>query len=335
MKYDGKLLANARLRIAERKEANEAEHQRRVEEIHQKIPEIARIDGNLRRHMAILVNMTIRREPDLEQKIEELKNENLDLQVRRSELLVENGYDAEYLNDIFTCPICKDSGIDPRGKTCRCVLEQYNRELTKELGTLLQTGNESFEDFDPSFYSTEIDSNGAIPRDYMKNVYVFCREYADTFDSQSVNLLFRGNTGVGKTYLSACIARVVAEKGYSVCYDTASAALGYFETMKFSRSPEESEKASERVDRMLSCDLMILDDLGTEMITSMSVSALYTLINTRLVEHKITIISTNLTADEVESKYSPQIASRLEGEFQELRFIGDDIRKIKKERDLS
>ena len=333
MKYDGKLLSSARHRIAERKESNEAEHQRRVEEIHYKIPEIASIDSRLRQHMASLVSMTVRREPDLEQKIEDLKNENLDLQMKRAELLVEHGFPSDYLNDIYTCPICHDTGTD-QGHPCRCLQEQYNREMTRELGTLLHSGKESFADFDPLLYSTEAQSNGIIPRDYMKMVYDFCRKYAESFSEESPSLLFQGNTGVGKTYLSACIARVVAEKGFSVCYDTAASALGYFESMKFSRSPEESEKASSRVDRMLSCDLMILDDLGTEMVTPMSVSALYTLVNTRLVDHKVTIISTNLPSEELASKYSPQIASRLEGEFHNLLFVGDDIRKIKKERGL-
>ena len=156
-----------------------------------------------------------------------------------------------------------------------------------------------------------------------------CRKFADSFPEVSANLLFQGGTGLGKTYLSACIARVVADKGYSVCYDSAAAALEAFETQKFSRDPEESEKAAARVARMLDCDLMILDDLGTEMITSVSLSALYTLINSRLNAGKRMIVSTNCSDEELQRKYTPQICSRIRGEFLRLPFVGRDLRTKK------
>ena len=157
-----------------------------------------------------------------------------------------------------------------------------------------------------------------------------CRRYAENFSDSSTNLLFQGGTGLGKTYLSACIARVVSARGFSVCYDTASAALDNYEKAKFSRDTEEGEAAAVKIRRMESCDLMILDDLGTEMTTSMSQSALYTLINTRLVDKKPTIVSTNLSDDELTRRYTPQIASRILGEFQCLPFVGTDIRRMKR-----
>ena len=125
---------------------------------------------------------------------------------------------------------------------------------------------------------------------------------------------------------------VIAEKGYSVCYDSASSALEAFERQKFSRDPDDAEAASIRVQRMLSCDLMILDDLGTEMVTPMSLSALYTLINSRLNGNLRTIISTNCTDEELERRYTPQICSRIKGEFLELPFCGTDIRQLKRKK---
>ena len=156
------------------------------------------------------------------------------------------------------------------------------------------------------------------------------RKFADNFPNVSSNLLFQGGPGLGKTFLSACIARVVAEKGCSVCYDSAVSALEAFEKQKFSRDPDEADAASARVRRMLDCDLMILDDLGTEMVTPMSVSALYTLINTRLVNRRKMIISTNCSEEELAKKYTPQICSRIAGEFIALPFVGQDIRKLKR-----
>ena len=157
-----------------------------------------------------------------------------------------------------------------------------------------------------------------------------CKRYAENFSESSRNLLFQGGTGLGKTYLSACIARVVAARGFSVCYDTASAALDNYEKAKFSRDTEEGEAAAVRIRRMESCDLMILDDLGTEMPTPMAQSALYTLVNNRLVNGKKTIVSTNLSNDELAKRYTPQIASRILGEFQCLPFLGTDIRRLKR-----
>ena len=180
-------------------------------------------------------------------------------------------------------------------------------------------------------YSAAVDpARGCAPREMAQIALDSCRKFADHFPRVSANLFLQGSPGLGKTYLSACIARVVAAKGCSVCYDTASSALGAFERQKFSRDPEEQEAASRRAERMLNCDLMILDDLGTEMVTPMSVSALYTLINSRLVNGRKTIISTNCTDAELEKLYTPQICSRLSGEFLHLPFAGRDIRLIRK-----
>ena len=214
---------------------------------------------------------------------------------------------------------------------CRCLDKLYNRELTKELGVLMQNGSECFERFDLNLYSDRLDPrSGVIPRDAMRIVRDAGRKFADNFPNVSSNLLFQGGTGLGKTYLSACIARVVAEKGFSVCYDSASAALESYERAKFGRDTEDGEAAALRVRRMESCDLMILDDLGTEMITPMSLSALYTLINTRLVNGRKMIISTNCSEEELAKKYTPQICSRIAGEFIALPFVGQDIRKLKR-----
>jgi DNA replication protein DnaC len=163
----------------------------------------------------------------------------------------------------------------------------------------------------------------------MRRVKAACEKYAENFPNVSSNLLFQGGTGLGKTYLSACIARVVANKGYSVCYDSAAAALETFERQRFSRDADTAEAAAARAERMLSCDLMLLDDLGTEMVTSLSTSALYTLLNTRLVNGRRTVISTNLSDEELRRRYPQQICSRLEGEFLHLPFVGKDIRLMK------
>ena len=296
MPYDGKLLARARGELDNIREKNRDEMQRRYNEVCARLPEIRSIDAELRGHMARLVRLTIGKGPDMQAQIDALRDENLDLQMHRAELLTAAGFGTDYLSEIISCPLCRDTGVY-RGGVCRCLDRLYNKELTKELGTLMRRGDESFEKFDLSLYPSEADpAAGVVPR----------------------------------TYLSACIARVVSSRGFSVCYDSAASALDNYEKAKFNRDTEEGEAAALRIKRMESCDLMILDDLGTEMLTPMGQSALYTLVNSRLVNGKKTIISTNLTNDELSKRYSEQIASRILGEFQCLPFVGTDIRRMKR-----
>lgn len=322
MALDGKLLAKAREELESRHADNVAEHFLRQEKIYSRIPEVERIDTRLRTQMTELVGLTIRGGAELNDAIKKLEDESLELQAKKAELLVGHGYAMDYLDDIYFCPKCRDTGYI-NGKMCSCLKALYNAEVTRELGTLLKNSDECFEKFDLSLYGSA--------RESMEIVFDTCREYAQSFSDRSMNLLFQGGPGLGKTFLSACIARVVAENGHSVCYDTASSALEAFETKKFSRDIQTAENAAVKVERMLDCELMILDDLGTEMPTPMAVSALYTLINTRLVNGCKTVISTNLTDAELLKRYNAQICSRLEGEFTKLPFFGSDIRLLKKE----
>ena len=329
MAYDGKLLARARARLEQQREHNQTEQARRLNEVYAKIPAVAEIDASMRAQMAQLVRVTISRAPDMQAQLAALRDTNLELQMRRAELLVEAGFPMDYLDEIVSCPKCRDTGVF-EGAPCQCLDRLYKQEVTRELGVLLQSGDECFENFDLGLYSDEYDpALHGSPRQAMEIVYAGCKRFADKFPAVSANLLLQGSTGLGKTYLSACIARVVAEKSYSVCYDSASAALDAFERQKFARD-EVQEAADARVRQMLDCDLMILDDLGTEMVTPMSLSALYTLLNTRLVGGKKIIISTNCSDEELQRRYTPQICSRLQGEFLCLPFAGTDIRLLKK-----
>ena len=326
MPYDGKLLAQARAELEQRRADNRAEERRRLESVYARAPEIEQMDRRLRRQMSELVRLTLSHAPDLQARLEALKHDNLELQAERAERLTALGLPINYLDEIVTCPICRDSGNDG-GRPCRCLKELYNRALTKELSRLLRRGDESFERFDLTLYDDQpLPGSGVAPREAMALVYQSCKKFADSFPDVRANLLFQGGTGLGKTYLSACIARAVADRGYSVCYDSAASALEAFETQKFSRDPEQAEAAAARVRRMLDCDLMILDDLGTEMNSSVTVSALYTLINDRLTAGKKTVISTNCTDEELQRRYTPAILSRLKGEFLRLPFVGRDIR---------
>ena len=330
MAYDGELLARARKELERQRAENEAKRQLRIDAVYDRVPRLREYDLLLRRQMADLARLAFSRAPDMEQRLKKLSEENLETQAQRAELLTEHGIPADCLDEIVSCPLCRDSGMRG-GEVCDCLKKLYNRELTRELGPLLQHGDESFERFDLTLYSDRpLEGDSIAPRQAMGSVLRLCRQLAAEFPDVSRSLLFQGKPGLGKTFLSACIAREVSEKGCSVCYDSASAAFEAFEQQRFARDPEAAEKAAKRVRRMLDCDLMILDDLGTEMITALAVSALYTLVNTRLTRKKPTIISTNLTDEQLQQLYTPQICSRLKGEYLKLKFIGQDIRLLKK-----
>jgi DNA replication protein DnaC len=159
----------------------------------------------------------------------------------------------------------------------------------------------------------------------MERNFQNCRRYALTFSLNSGNLLFVGGTGLGKTFLSACIARAVADRGYSVMYETASHMFSKLEKAKFTPTEDSRREA----DKLMECDLLIIDDLGTEVVNQFTLSCLYHVINTRLNLQKPTIISTNLTPGELRKLYSDRISSRLTGEFQVIPFYGTDVRKQK------
>ncbi len=330
---DGKLMENARRALEQIRLRNEAELLRRRAEVYGRIPEMQQVERELRTLVPKAAVTALRRGEDVGPAIDAIAQRSLQLQERRRELLRGSGYAEDYVDEIYNCPLCKDTGYR-NGGVCACLDALYREEVRKSLSSLLKLGSESFETFDLSYYSDHPDASGDSPRQAMRMICDYCRLYAEKFGRGADNLLFQGGTGLGKTFLSACIARVVAEKGFSVAYETSIACLSAFELQKFSRDTEAGETAQELVQRYLGCDLMILDDLGTEMTGSFATTALYTLIDGRLCEGKTTVISTNLSDEELARRYSPQIVSRLKGEFKELVFRGSDIRQIKKAREL-
>ena len=329
MAYDGKLLAKANAALADIKEANRAERERRIAFIHSKYPEIAETDRALSRQMSELARLAFSKSGTQLEDLKALQDSNLRLQEERARALEAHGFARDYLDEIYSCPVCRDTGMDGN-RVCSCLKRLYNAEVTKMLGTLLKK-DESFENFDLGLYSDEFDSSlEGSPREYMSDIRDICVSYADNVRDDDRNLYFFGPTGVGKTYLSACVARSVAGSGFSVCYESCGAAFDIYETKRFSRDSEAGDTAASKWKRMLDCDLMILDDLGTEVVTSVIQSALYELINTRLINGRKTIISSNIRPADIGKKYGPQIASRINGEFVAMPFAGDDIRLRKK-----
>lgn len=327
MAYDGKILARARAQIDEKRRFNESERTRRETAAYKRIPELREIDAELAQLMANAASRAVSKGNRLSVTMSSVRSKADNLAARRAELLKQRGLPENYTDEICDCPLCHDTGYI-LGKPCDCLKAAYKAETVRELSSMLDLKDQSFERFNLGYYDDKRDKNGDSPRSIMSATYDFCKIYARDFKDSSPNLLFWGGTGLGKTFLSTCIAKIVSEKGFSVVYDTAVSVFEAFESQKFYRG-ELSEAASSKVRRYLNCDLLILDDLGTEMTTGFTQSALYTLINSRLLNGGKTIISTNLAEKEMHVRYSPAVVSRIQGEYKTLRFVGKDIRKIK------
>ena len=329
MAYDGRLLRLAQERYEADRSAREANLAEQREQLYARRPRLREIQDQLRRTASRVMAAALRRGEDPLPEIQRLREENLSLQAERQMLLAELGLPDNALEDTPLCPFCNDTGYRG-GEMCRCLKTYYVEEQRKELSKLLDLGSQSFDTFDTDWYSDQrAPGKTKSARKHMEWVYDTCVEYAHNFGKKPANLLLFGRPGLGKTHLSAAIAREVSGKGFSVVYDTAGHIFERFEAQKFGRDEAERD-----VERVLNCDLLILDDLGTEMVTTFVQSALYQIINGRLLEKKSTIVSTNLMPEAIAQRYSGQIASRIEGEYQLLPFVGEDIRVLKKKRGL-
>lgn len=320
MGYSTQVMQRARARLAEAKADRESENQQHLVTAYERVPRLREIDRQLRMTMAMAAQAAFTRGGDVMAMMNEAKEKNLSLQ-REREYLVNTYFEEGYLDDSPICDRCGGSGY-VGANMCECLTELCRQEQKKEL-TFLNVGRESFDQFRLEYYPDRIDPKlGINIRAVMERTFQTCRKYAMSFTERSGNLLFSGDTGLGKTFLSACIARTVADRGYSVVYESAGHLFAKLERAKFNAD----EEAREEIKKYNDCDLLIVDDLGTEMPGQFTTAALYSLVNDRMLAGKPMIISTNLNVEDMSRRYSPQIASRLRGSFTRVAFLGDDIR---------
>ena len=258
--------------------------------------------------------------------VENLRKRNEKLAHKRKELLYDNGYDASYFDEVYGCITCKDTG-KINNERCFCFKQRIISKYY-EMSNLAQVlDKENFDTFDLNYYSEIIDEkHGISPRDNIQRIWTASLKFVDNFDNEFENLLLYGATGLGKTFLSNCIAKELLDRGKTVLYTTSAQLFKLVEDMRFGRK----ESTNSYLNMILDVDLLIIDDLGTEFATVVTTSELFNFINTRLLGKKSTIISTNLDPSDFEEHYSDRITSRLFGEYVTLRFFGDDIRIAKK-----
>ena len=320
MGYSAEVIRRARARLAAAKADRESENEQHLRQAYAQVPRLREIDRQLRITMAMAAQAAFASGGDFGSAMDQVRDKNLALQQERKILVAEH-FEPGFLDEQPICQICGGSGY-VGSNMCQCLMELCRQEQKKEL-TLLNVGSEAFDQFCLDYYPDRIDPKwGVNIRSVMQKTFEVCKKYALTFHNQSGNLLFSGDTGLGKTFLSACIARAVADRGFSVVYESAGHLFAKLERAKFAGD----EAAREEIKKYNACDLLIVDDLGTEMPGQFVTAALYSLINDRLLAGKAMIISTNLNTEDLTRRYSPQIASRLRGSFTRVAFLGDDIR---------
>jgi len=324
MAYSKDIALKVRKIIDERREAAISGAEKRRSELHERFPEIQRIDDELAKTWIYIMEETSKGGDDLQDRIAEIKAENHRLRRQRGTILRINGFPEDYSDIKYSCQLCSDTGFDGE-KMCSCMKKLLTIEGLRRAGISRLFETQRFDTFSLAYYSYD-------ERAYqnMREVLAICREYADNFDEYTVeNLLFCGNTGLGKTHLSTAIAEQVIEKGFDVCYNSAQNIIAEFEAERFNRNYAEKDPAA--LEKYFNCDLLIIDDLGTENSTQYTVGCIYNIINSRVVSGKPMIINTNLTHDEMRKRYTDRVASRLFGEFTVLLFVGKDIRFLKLE----
>ena len=321
MAYSAQVLRRARARLEQAKLERERENEAHRAAAYERYPRLREIDRELQQSMAELAIAFLKK--DSEETLGAIRTRNQTLQAERNWILEAGEFEDGYLDDTPVCTRCGGTGYDG-SQMCSCLRELCRQEQKKELTSLLGSGRESFDTFRLDVYSDAYDPKlGTSPRELMRSNLNICKKYAAGFSAASGSLLFSGATGLGKTFLSACIARQIADRGFSVMYETAIRLFGDFETEKFGTQGGNGSLTRKYFD----CDLLIIDDLGTEMTTQFTVSALYSVLNTRMMEGKPILISTNLLPEALETRYSPQIASRIVGTFRLIKFAGDDLRR--------
>lgn len=297
--------------------------EKRTKEIYENIPEFKEIDqrivsGSIADTKKLLMGDS--------SALNKLKEDNLDLSMRKIELLCEYGYPSDYLLPIYTCSECNDTGYIGNDK-CHCFKQAIVNLVYSQSNIQIAIAKENFNTFSFQYYPNDYveESTKLTPLDNAKKVVQSCKDFIKNFDNTYENILLYGNTGVGKTFLANCIAKELLDKSYTVIYLTAFQLFDILEKNKFGKNNDNYE-AENQFDYILDCDLLIIDDLGTELNNTFVTSQLYLCINERHLRQKSTIISTNLSWNDLNRNYSERIFSRITSNYLLLKIVGDDIR---------
>ncbi|MGN0243342.1 MAG: ATP-binding protein [Lachnospiraceae bacterium] len=303
-----------------RRALNQQQSDNRKQSIYREIPEIQKVDLQIAAVSARMGRILLQ---DSSADVSSLKESIHTLSEQKMQLLLSHGYPANYLSPIYTCKNCKDTGYINNEK-CSCLKQAIVHQVYEQSNIKSHLEQENFSTFRYDYYSTARSGKKPSPRDNIRSVVEHCHTFVEQFPTRHGNILFQGNAGVGKTFLTNCIAKELLDAGYMVVYLTAFQFFDILSKRMFRKEENSTEGTSFQY--LMDCDLLIIDDLGTEMINSFVTSHLFQCLNERLLCRRSTIISTNLSLSELSECYSERVVSRIIENYQILNIYGDDIR---------
>ena len=312
--------------LAQRRTQNQEEQERRRNQVLKADPTLSELEARLAQCGTALARCVLENGKNYETIQAAIQK----LQGEKAALLRRLHLPETYLDDIYTCPLCHDTGYNESGGRCTCLKQLISRYVSSNANLTEYMKEQTFDHADFHLFADQPADGGREVLPCIKKAYDIARRFADTFDTTHANLLLTGSAGTGKTYLSSCIANHVLTRGKTVYYQTAFQLFDLLEKLKFGRCDgDEKEGAEYTAQYIYDADLLILDDLGTEFISAYSAAALFDLINTRLIREKSCILSTNLTPAGLEQIYSRRLTSRLMGNYTVIPFVGRDLRMRK------
>ncbi len=306
----------------DRTKAEDAARERRLE-VYKSFPRVKQIDSELGLIGIDIAKAIFAGNIDIKKYIKDKKKHSIDLKMEKAEILSRAGLTIDYDSPKYKCSDCNDTGYIGTEK-CHCfkqkIIDKYYDQ--SNLKNILK--KENFDMFVFDYYSPhKFEDESLSPRKNIEGIFKTCIDFVSSFDKSNQNLFFYGKSGLGKTFLSNCIAKDLLDKGKLVIYQTASSLVDILKDATFDN---ENRLAKERADDIFDCDLLIIDDLGTEYIANFSQTELFNIINKRLISNKKMIVSTNLSLDNLFKTYSERITSRIIGNFTVCKFYGEDIR---------
>lgn len=311
----------------ERRDENELLLEKRKKQVYNRIPLIKGIDDEISLIGLKLAKSVLTNPNDRESIVHKSREEIEALRARKCKVLADNSIPDNYLEMKYHCNMCKDKAFLPNGEKCNCFKQEIINEAYKMSNIENVLNKENFSNFNLEIFSTEKSKErGVSPRENIFEILTYCEDYVHNFNPiQSNNILFYGSTGLGKTYMCNCIAKDLLDKGYLVIYQTSFRILEILEDYKFRRD-SEGKISEENYKNLFDCDLLIIDDLGTELTNTFTSSELFNIVNTRLTAGKSIIISTNLTPSQIGETYTQRTLSRILDQFKIFDFFGSDLR---------
>lgn len=315
-------LANKEIESIRRKNAEE--QRRRETEVREAAPEFAQIEAQLALGGAAIAKCVLNGNGD----VAAVRRHIEKAQEEKKRILTRLKLPNDYLDDIYSCKKCRDTGFDENGRRCDCLKSMISKYIGVNANLTEAMKEQTFSNFNFTLFAKQPDIKGRSCLEMIKKTVYKAQNFAESFKQTKSSLFIYGHAGTGKTYISSCIANRALELGSSVYYQSAFSLLDMFEKLKFGRYDDsDTERAEYAAKYVYDVDLLIIDDLGTEFISSYTTAVLFDIINSRIAARKSTVISSNFSLEKINEMYGPRVSSRIEGSFDIFAFLGQDLRK--------